>query len=162
MWEQACVHYTRWTLFPMKCDDAKLLHVCTCINCQVLHIPFLGCKFSLNTFLDGLKTMLLPRKVRYLQLFRVEPKKSPISFLFQCNGHSISQFSIQASVFKCCAWNPYGHTMDARTPDMETHDNVCVSHFVSIKHPSEGCHQRQKSHKARDTFLTPLSNPRDL
>ena len=50
----------------------------------------------------------------------------------------------------------------ARTPDMETHDNVCVCHFVSIKHPSEGCHQPQKSHKVMDTFLTPLSNPRDL
>ena len=81
------LHTSGWTLFPMKCDDAKLLHVCTCINCQVLHIPFLGCKFSINTFLDGLKTMLLPRKVSCLQLFRVEQKKSPISFLFQCNGH---------------------------------------------------------------------------
>ena len=76
------LHTSGWTLFPMKCDDAKLLHVCTCINCQVLHIPFLGCKFSINTFLDGLKTMLLPRKVSCLQLFRVEQKnESHILFI---------------------------------------------------------------------------------
>ena len=89
-------------------------------------------------------------------------KRVPYPFYFSAMVTSISQFSIKASVFKFYAWNPYGHTMDARTPDMETHDNVCVCHFVSIKHPSEGCHQRQKSHKAMDTFLTPLSNPRDL